>query len=434
MFFDTNQVNDTLLCNKCEGKLDIPKCLPCGEVICSLCESLIHVQDNKFDCIVCEEKHEMLIKGLPTIKPLLKILSMKLSKVSRGKAFDSLLKLLDEIEIKQRYFKLGIENSTDLVNTHCMDLRNDVQLTAEEAIQQINDLSGKIIEEIDEYEQKLIEYNKTNSKLLDEFNAIAKELETFYSAKKEYLKKNEVDEELVIKSNEEATNLIKKAELEIENLKDVIFDGKILKFEKNKDKINRSILGLTQITNTSIMDSVILEDRLKIKELIVLCEFPIDQKWTLIYRASRDGFEASQFHSKCDRKPNTLVIIKSEHGNVFGGYTEQDWTPNDNIMKSDFNSFIFSLINKKSKPIKLKSSNPQKAIWSNSVLGPVFGCGPGILIHENSNMNKDSYSHLGITGGAYKHPEYAENSAEAKSFLAGSERFKVLEIEVYMKN
>ena len=84
IFFDTNQINDTLLCSKCEGKLDIPKCLPCGEVICSLCEELIHVQDSKFDCIVCEEKHEMLIKGLPTIKPLLKILSMKLSKESRG--------------------------------------------------------------------------------------------------------------------------------------------------------------------------------------------------------------------------------------------------------------------------------------------------------------------------------------------------------------
>jgi hypothetical protein len=43
----------------------------------------------------------------------------------------------------------------------------------------------------------------------------------------------------------------------------------------------------------------------------------------LIYRASQDGFEANDFHSKCDQKPNTLMIIKSEHGNIFGGYTEQ---------------------------------------------------------------------------------------------------------------
>ena len=65
--------------------------------------------------------------------------------------------------VRPYFIKFAIENSVDLVNTHCIDLRNDVQLTAEEAIQQINDLSSQIIVEIDEYEQKLIEYNKNNS-------------------------------------------------------------------------------------------------------------------------------------------------------------------------------------------------------------------------------------------------------------------------------
>ena len=46
-----------------------------------------------------------------------------------------------------------------------------------------------------------------------------------------------------MKSNEEASNLIKKADLEILNLKDFIFDSR-LKFEKNNDKINKSILGV----------------------------------------------------------------------------------------------------------------------------------------------------------------------------------------------
>ena len=206
MFFDANQVNNTLLCKNCETKLYVPKNLPCGEAICSICESLIHVQENKFDCLICNKKHEMPQYGLQIMKPLLKILSMKLSKVSRGKAFDSLLKLLDEIEKKHRFIKLGIENSNDPVNTHLMDLRNDVQLKAEEAIQQINDLSSKIIEEIDEYEKDLIEHNKNNSKILNEFNKIAKELKTFHTVNTEYLKQYEVDEELVIKSNEEATN------------------------------------------------------------------------------------------------------------------------------------------------------------------------------------------------------------------------------------
>ncbi len=71
------------------------------------------------------------------------------------------------------------------------------------------------------------------------------------------------------------------------------------------------------------LDSLILTDHVQIKHLLTLCEFPLNQKWTLIYRASRDGFEASQFNTQCDNKPNTLILIKSTNGNIFGGYTEQ---------------------------------------------------------------------------------------------------------------
>ena len=44
----------------------------------------------------------------------------------------------------------------------------------------------------------------------------------------------------------------------------------------------------------------------------------------LLYRASRDGWGASNFHSCCDNKGPTLTVIKS--GNyIFGGYTEHEW-------------------------------------------------------------------------------------------------------------
>ena len=44
----------------------------------------------------------------------------------------------------------------------------------------------------------------------------------------------------------------------------------------------------------------------------------------LLYRASRDGWAASNFHSCCDNKAPTVTVIKS--GNyIFGGYTEQPW-------------------------------------------------------------------------------------------------------------
>ena len=114
MYFNLDKINNALLCKYCEGKLDIPKCLPCGEAICSICESLIHNQD-KFDCLICKKKHDMPQDGLPIMKPLLEILSVRPNKVSRGNAFDSLQKLLDEIQKKHNFIKLGIKNRAILL-------------------------------------------------------------------------------------------------------------------------------------------------------------------------------------------------------------------------------------------------------------------------------------------------------------------------------
>ena len=48
-------------------------------------------------------------------------------------------------------------------------------------------------------------------------------------------------------------------------------------------------------------------------------------KWRLLYRASRDGFAAATFHSKCDNKGPTVTIVKSGN-NIFGGFAEESWT------------------------------------------------------------------------------------------------------------
>ena len=47
-------------------------------------------------------------------------------------------------------------------------------------------------------------------------------------------------------------------------------------------------------------------------------------KWRVLFRASRDGFAAATFHSKCDNKGATVTIVKSGN-NIFGGFTEVSW-------------------------------------------------------------------------------------------------------------
>jgi len=372
--------------------------------------------------------------GFKINKSLSDILATELTNVSRGEIYNSSKKLLDEKQKKLNLLKLGINNGTDFVKEHCMNLRSDVQLTTEEVILKVNDLSTKLIEEIDEYENKLIEFDETNSRSLDAFNAIAEELESFHTLNTEYLNKNDADDKLLKKSNEEASNLIKKAELEIENLKDIIFDGKIPFFMKNNGQKNGSILGTIK-TSRITFDSLILFEKYKIEEFFSLCELPVDLKLDLIYRASRDGFEASSFHSKCDKKANTLVIIKSTSGNVFGGYTEISWHGIYGNYQSyeynmDENSYIFSYINKLNKPIRVGFS-PCCGVCSDYQSGPIFGGSRDILIADKSNINTESYTNF---GESFTHPDFIEGSDEARSFLAGSYHFQVEEIEVYTKH
>jgi hypothetical protein len=52
-------------------------------------------------------------------------------------------------------------------------------------------------------------------------------------------------------------------------------------------------------------------------------------------------------------------------------------------------------------------------------------------IAENANTNEDSFANL---GNNFKHPEYEFSSKEAESFLAGSEKFRLNEIEVYSRS
>jgi hypothetical protein len=74
--------------------------------------------------------------GLPICKPLLQILSIKPTKVPRGKVFDSLEHLLNKMKNKFNFIKFSIENSDYLILKHCMNLKSEekVQLTAEEVI------------------------------------------------------------------------------------------------------------------------------------------------------------------------------------------------------------------------------------------------------------------------------------------------------------
>jgi hypothetical protein len=149
----------------------------------------------------------------------------------------------------------------------------------------------------------------------------------------------------------------------------------------------------------------------------------------LIYRATRDGFGASSFHSKCDNIANTVTIIKTTSNSVFGGFTSAKWTSFGGYDTYDANAFIFSLrrsgnLNKE----RFNVTRPFNAIYSYYDYGPIFGF--DIFVRDKSNNRYvNSESNFGSSYQLPKNITYG--SAEAKSYLAGNSYWRTSEIEVY---
>ena len=152
---------------------------------------------------------------------------------------------------------------------------------------------------------------------------------------------------------------------------------------------------------------------------------PGQVKLELLYRASRDGWQAQDFHSRCDGKGATITVIKSSGGFVFGGYADVPWHSQNNDTQS-LQAFLFSLHSPSGVgPVKLPLvQNHQHAMYCGASYGPSFGHGRDMHVADGANGNTNSHTNLGRT---YQLP----TGQSAKSFFTGAHRFQAAEVEVY---
>ncbi|CAH3194605.1 unnamed protein product [Porites evermanni] len=87
------------------------------------------------------------------------------------------------------------------------------------------------------------------------------------------------------------------------------------------------IQGIIDELTTALATRLFSDSKILTRELDMILSGMLPYKtgdWRLLYRASRDGFEAESFHLKCDYKGPTVTVVKT--GNfVFGGFTEAAW-------------------------------------------------------------------------------------------------------------
>jgi hypothetical protein len=150
------------------------------------------------------------------------------------------------------------------------------------------------------------------------------------------------------------------------------------------------------------------------------------KKLQLLYRGSRDGFEAKAFHSRCDGHPNTVSLILSKNNCIFGGYTPLAWgSGNGYVADPSLTSFIFTIKNPHGLPPQIcKQKQQDSAIYGSASYGPVFGNNHDLKVRNPFQGGNSNYSNLGSV--------YAnETGIGGHLVLTGEEYFVVEEIEVF---
>ena len=145
-------------------------------------------------------------------------------------------------------------------------------------------------------------------------------------------------------------------------------------------------------------------------------------KFTLVYKAFDVGDKAKTFHEKCDALDKSLVLLETEKGVRFGGFTTKTWE-GKNLKKIDNDAFVFSLDNN-----KIYDIIPNEfAIGCYPKFGPVFfGC--QIRIYD------DFFTKGGTTCGRglnYKtKKEYELNNGKQTYLIKDIEVYKIDTVDV----
>jgi len=426
----------SLTCSHCSKILKNPVELPCEDCICQehLTEKTL-LNANKIKCLKCSQEFEIkanVFKPVKLVKQLLdehvylsdaeKNLKLKLDDTIR-----EFFLIYDELTVNKNRVEMECLN-------HFQELRRQIDLQREELKVRIDDVALAMIAETNKYEAAYLERLSKNLHVaLNSFDA--KSLEDELKKSEEAFRDPFLLQESIQEMQCERIEAIEKVQsilCDMNQVREHLKEQNEFKPEKEFSHDSFGLLCLNASISNDLFKSQIVTGK-QVKELVNLCEFDLtNDKWSLLYRGSRDGFGAGDFHSKCDNKSNKLTLIRADKSNfVFGGFTTSCWD-NSNQYKHDSNAFLFSLMNKDDKPLKMKidSNHTRYAIYCSSKFGPTFGSGSDIYIADNANINTVSSVNLGNT---YKHPGYPIGSKEAQSYLAGSYNFQLSDIEMYKK-
>ena len=298
------------------------------------------------------------------------------------------------------------------------------------------------VSKMGQIKQQLGELDALKAKIA-ELNGVKSQLEELNNLKAQVgqinILKQQIDELTNMKINEEDLENLKGQINELEKIKlEYELEIKRLREEQRRSSLEEqtSMVEMRKKTETEIknkgMESrqLLFEDRpeqICVKgeiihdtdelELLTRKINKSNQKLTLnlVYKATADSDKAVAFHEKCDDAKSTLVLVETDKGKRFGGYTTCSWS-GDCVDKKDENAFVFSL-----DKMEIYEHIPgEDAIGCYPKFGPIFlGC--QIRIYDNAFTKGGTTFEKGLN----------YNTQEDFELTGGERVFQIKEIEVY---
>ena len=278
-------------------------------------------------------------------------------------------------------------------------------------IRELNDLKVKMAElnnvksQLSELDQLRAQVNQMNNlqEKLGELNTLRMQVEDAENLRRK-IRQMETDR---VQYEQEIENLRNSQKIELLKMKRFSGSG----FGSN----SKQTLLDEKTRNITVKGDII--QNMNELEMITRKINKLNKKITLnlLYKATVDSDKASAFHERCDSANSSLVLIETDKGKRFGGFTTCSWR-GDCIDKKDKEAFVFSL----DKMMIYENIPGENAVGCYPKFGPIFlGC--QIRIYDNAFTKGGTTFEKGLN----------YNTEEDYELTGGDRVFGVKEIEVY---
>jgi hypothetical protein len=151
------------------------------------------------------------------------------------------------------------------------------------------------------------------------------------------------------------------------------------------------------ITNDhcSLLETWIKKDAKSTKNILNYNK-PLSYNWKLLFRASRDGYDAITFHQKCNDKGACIIVAKiagNQNERLVGGFNPIGWFDSMGQYSAAPDAFLFYIENKDLINAKISRVLPycaSKAIFQEASCTVNFGA-PDLRISNHCNKNTSSF-------------------------------------------